>query len=190
MWTNCNWITHIIDHIGLFLNKNELIHNNCAGLIICLEPLFTVERVAWWEFFSNSTPRDSNYILIIKYIHIKSKKKKSEDCKYDFMLRLITLILIRTGHRTMCENALFVVTDCWQIKCLLCVLQRCHNYMTDQLGIPVWGSYVIFGLATLFSGLALGLVSPLQHLFMIFRSSESAGDAPAVFTDFSCKQCQ
>ena len=31
--------------------------------------------------------------------------------------------------------------------------------MTDQLGIPVWGSYIIFGLATLFSGLALGLVS-------------------------------
>lgn len=38
------------------------------------------------------------------------------------------------------------------------VFQRCHNYMTDQLGIPVWGSYVIFGLVTLFSGLALGLV--------------------------------
>uniref|UniRef100_A0A3B5ARZ5 Thioredoxin-related transmembrane protein 1 n=1 Tax=Stegastes partitus TaxID=144197 RepID=A0A3B5ARZ5_9TELE len=35
---------------------------------------------------------------------------------------------------------------------------RCHNYMTEQLGIPVWGSYVIFGLATLFSGLALGLL--------------------------------
>lgn len=40
----------------------------------------------------------------------------------------------------------------------LCVFQRCHNYMTEQLGIPVWGSYVIFGLATLFSGLVLGLV--------------------------------
>lgn len=40
-----------------------------------------------------------------------------------------------------------------------CVFQRCHNYMTEQLGLPVWGSYVIFGLATLFSGLALGLVS-------------------------------
>ncbi|CAL8297464.1 unnamed protein product [Arctogadus glacialis] len=36
-------------------------------------------------------------------------------------------------------------------------IRRCHNYMTDQLGIPVWGSYIIFGLATLFSGLALGL---------------------------------
>ncbi|XP_029284047.1 thioredoxin-related transmembrane protein 1 [Cottoperca gobio] len=37
-------------------------------------------------------------------------------------------------------------------------IRRCHNYMTDQLGIPVWGSYVIFGLATLLSGLALGLL--------------------------------
>ncbi|GAA6223242.1 thioredoxin-related transmembrane protein 1 [Lates japonicus] len=37
-------------------------------------------------------------------------------------------------------------------------IRRCHNYMTEQLGIPVWGSYVIFGLATLFSGLVLGLL--------------------------------
>ncbi|XP_068194788.1 thioredoxin-related transmembrane protein 1 [Antennarius striatus] len=37
-------------------------------------------------------------------------------------------------------------------------IRHCHNYMTDQLGIPVWGSYVIFGLVTLFSGLALGLL--------------------------------
>ncbi|XP_028995244.1 thioredoxin-related transmembrane protein 1 [Betta splendens] len=37
-------------------------------------------------------------------------------------------------------------------------IRRCHNYMTEQLGIPVWGSYVIFGLVTLFSGLALGLL--------------------------------
>ncbi|XP_005946118.1 thioredoxin-related transmembrane protein 1 isoform X1 [Simochromis diagramma] len=37
-------------------------------------------------------------------------------------------------------------------------IRRCHNYMTEKLGIPVWGSYVIFGLATLFSGLALGLL--------------------------------
>lgn len=39
------------------------------------------------------------------------------------------------------------------------VFQRCHNYMTEQLAIPVWGSYVIFGLVTLFAGLTLGLVS-------------------------------
>ncbi|XP_021429402.2 thioredoxin-related transmembrane protein 1 [Oncorhynchus mykiss] len=37
-------------------------------------------------------------------------------------------------------------------------IRRCHNYLTEQLGIPVWGSYIIFGLATLFSGLALGLI--------------------------------
>ncbi|XP_072222182.1 thioredoxin-related transmembrane protein 1 [Leuresthes tenuis] len=37
-------------------------------------------------------------------------------------------------------------------------IRRCHNYMTEQLGIPVWGSYIIFGLATLFSGLVLGLL--------------------------------
>ncbi|XP_057715483.1 thioredoxin-related transmembrane protein 1 [Corythoichthys intestinalis] len=37
-------------------------------------------------------------------------------------------------------------------------IRRCHNYMTDKMGLPVWGSYVIFGLVTLFSGLALGLL--------------------------------
>ncbi|XP_013887254.1 thioredoxin-related transmembrane protein 1 [Austrofundulus limnaeus] len=37
-------------------------------------------------------------------------------------------------------------------------IRRCHNYMTEQLSIPVWGSYVIFGLVTLFAGLALGLL--------------------------------
>ncbi|KAM9842869.1 thioredoxin-related transmembrane protein 1 [Aulostomus maculatus] len=37
-------------------------------------------------------------------------------------------------------------------------IRRCHTYMTEHLGIPVWGSYVIFGLVTLFSGLALGLI--------------------------------
>uniref|UniRef100_A0A3B1J9U5 Thioredoxin-related transmembrane protein 1 n=1 Tax=Astyanax mexicanus TaxID=7994 RepID=A0A3B1J9U5_ASTMX len=37
-------------------------------------------------------------------------------------------------------------------------IRQCHNYLTEQVGIPVWGSYVIFALATLFSGLVLGLV--------------------------------
>ncbi|XP_034015455.1 thioredoxin-related transmembrane protein 1 [Thalassophryne amazonica] len=37
-------------------------------------------------------------------------------------------------------------------------IRRCHNFMTVELGIPNWGSYVIFGLVTLFSGLALGLL--------------------------------
>ena len=42
-------------------------------------------------------------------------------------------------------------------SCLL--LQHCHGYLTENVGIPVWGSYAIFALATLFSGLILGLVS-------------------------------
>ncbi|XP_035241179.1 thioredoxin-related transmembrane protein 1 [Anguilla anguilla] len=37
-------------------------------------------------------------------------------------------------------------------------IRHCHNYLTEQIGIPVWGSYTIFALATLFSGLALGLI--------------------------------
>ncbi|MGH0188087.1 UNVERIFIED_CONTAM: hypothetical protein FKN15_027862 [Acipenser sinensis] len=38
------------------------------------------------------------------------------------------------------------------------VLPHCHNYFTEHLGLPVWGSYAIFALATLFSGLVLGLI--------------------------------
>uniref|UniRef100_A0A8D0GBZ3 Thioredoxin-related transmembrane protein 1 n=1 Tax=Sphenodon punctatus TaxID=8508 RepID=A0A8D0GBZ3_SPHPU len=37
-------------------------------------------------------------------------------------------------------------------------IRHCHNYFTENLGIPVWGSYIIFALATLFSGLVLGLM--------------------------------
>uniref|UniRef100_A0A3P8SQP3 Thioredoxin-related transmembrane protein 1 n=1 Tax=Amphiprion percula TaxID=161767 RepID=A0A3P8SQP3_AMPPE len=61
-------------------------------------------------------------------------------------------------------------------------IRRCHNYMTEQLGIPVWGSYVIFGLTTLFSGLALGLVSrftTLYHPFMKLHFSFSYEDHEA-----------
>lgn len=43
--------------------------------------------------------------------------------------------------------------------------------MTEHLGIPVWGSYVIFGLATLFSGLALGLVSTCAALRLVSQCS-------------------
>ena len=38
-------------------------------------------------------------------------------------------------------------------------LQDLHNSMTTEFGIPVWGSYVIFALATILVGLLLGLVS-------------------------------
>ncbi|XP_041132109.1 thioredoxin-related transmembrane protein 1-like [Polyodon spathula] len=37
-------------------------------------------------------------------------------------------------------------------------IRHCHNYFTEHLGLPVWGSYAIFALATLFSGLVLGLI--------------------------------
>ncbi|KAF5901593.1 thioredoxin-related transmembrane protein 1, partial [Clarias magur] len=37
-------------------------------------------------------------------------------------------------------------------------IRQCHAYLTEQVGIPVWGSYIIFGLVTLLSGLTLGLV--------------------------------
>ncbi|NXH15629.1 TMX1 protein, partial [Bucco capensis] len=38
-------------------------------------------------------------------------------------------------------------------------IRHFHGYLTEQVGIPVWGSYAVFAVATLFSGLALGLVS-------------------------------
>ncbi|XP_029449365.1 thioredoxin-related transmembrane protein 4 [Rhinatrema bivittatum] len=37
-------------------------------------------------------------------------------------------------------------------------IRQIHNYLTGPLGIPVWGSYVIFTLATLLIGLVLGLI--------------------------------
>ncbi|KAL8168577.1 UNVERIFIED_CONTAM: Thioredoxin- transmembrane protein 1, partial [Gekko kuhli] len=37
-------------------------------------------------------------------------------------------------------------------------IRHCHNYFTENLGMPSWGSYTVFALATLFSGLVLGLV--------------------------------
>ncbi|CAM4583202.1 unnamed protein product [Caretta caretta] len=37
-------------------------------------------------------------------------------------------------------------------------IRHCHNYFTENVGIPVWGSYAIFALATLFSGLILGII--------------------------------
>ncbi|NXR59370.1 TMX1 protein, partial [Rhadina sibilatrix] len=38
-------------------------------------------------------------------------------------------------------------------------IRHAHGYLTENLGIPVWGSYAVFGLATLFLGMVLGLVS-------------------------------
>uniref|UniRef100_A0ACB8G6V7 Thioredoxin- transmembrane protein 1 n=1 Tax=Sphaerodactylus townsendi TaxID=933632 RepID=A0ACB8G6V7_9SAUR len=37
-------------------------------------------------------------------------------------------------------------------------IRHCHNYFTENLGMPAWGSYAVFALVTLFSGLLLGLL--------------------------------
>ncbi|XP_067242773.1 thioredoxin-related transmembrane protein 1 [Chanodichthys erythropterus] len=54
-------------------------------------------------------------------------------------------------------------------------IRHCHNYLTEQLGVPVWGSYGIFALATLVSGLALGLVLVFVADF-VFPSRRFASD--------------
>ncbi|XP_069805426.1 thioredoxin-related transmembrane protein 1 [Dendropsophus ebraccatus] len=38
------------------------------------------------------------------------------------------------------------------------LIRHCHNYFVEDIGLPVWGSYIIFGLMTLFLGLILGLL--------------------------------
>ncbi|GCB69334.1 thioredoxin-related transmembrane protein 4 [Scyliorhinus torazame] len=37
-------------------------------------------------------------------------------------------------------------------------IRQMHNYLTETLGIPAWGSYIIFAVVTLLAGLLLGLV--------------------------------
>ncbi|XP_043930255.1 thioredoxin-related transmembrane protein 1 [Protopterus annectens] len=37
-------------------------------------------------------------------------------------------------------------------------IRSVHSYFTEEVGLPVWGSYTIFALATLLSGLTLGLI--------------------------------
>ncbi|XP_075451046.1 thioredoxin-related transmembrane protein 4, partial [Ascaphus truei] len=37
-------------------------------------------------------------------------------------------------------------------------IRQIHNYFTGPLGIPAWGSYIIFTVATLLIGLVLGLI--------------------------------
>ncbi|XP_066464120.1 thioredoxin-related transmembrane protein 1 [Eleutherodactylus coqui] len=37
-------------------------------------------------------------------------------------------------------------------------IRYCHNYFVEDIGLPVWGSYILFGLMTLFLGLVLGLI--------------------------------
>lgn len=65
-----------------------------------------------------------------------------------------------------------IISDCPQmpltLKSVLYSPQQIHTYLTDSLGIPAWGSYIIFALVTLFTGLLLGLVSAMFVCFVCF----------------------
>ncbi|XP_005991148.1 thioredoxin-related transmembrane protein 4 [Latimeria chalumnae] len=37
-------------------------------------------------------------------------------------------------------------------------IRQIHNYLTETVGLPVWGSYAVFALSTLLMGLILGLI--------------------------------
>ncbi|XP_069773150.1 thioredoxin-related transmembrane protein 1-like [Narcine bancroftii] len=52
----------------------------------------------------------------------------------------------------------FLMTSMSALFQLSMWIRHCHNYFTEDVGIPVWGSYSIFALVTLFSGLVLGLI--------------------------------
>lgn len=41
---------------------------------------------------------------------------------------------------------------------ILLALQNVHTSMTEVYGVPVWGSYTIFAVATIVVGLILGVV--------------------------------
>lgn len=47
------------------------------------------------------------------------------------------------------------------------MFQSVHNMLMDQYGLPTWGSYLIFAVATIFIGALLGLVS--IHFFYYHR---------------------
>jgi hypothetical protein len=57
---------------------------------------------------------------------------------------------------------------------LLCLslLQTSHSYFVHDLGIPAWGSYLVFAFATVLSGLLLGLVSTSSSLFFKIKLIE------------------
>jgi hypothetical protein len=48
------------------------------------------------------------------------------------------------------------------VVCRLCVIflfQAVHNKLMEDYGMPTWGSYLIFAVATIIIGALLGLVS-------------------------------
>ncbi|ROI68676.1 Thioredoxin-related transmembrane protein 4 [Anabarilius grahami] len=57
------------------------------------------------------------------------------------------------SSRTIEDIQAYVVDQKWAL-----VEPQIHTYLTYTLGIPSWGSYVIFAIITLFMGLILGLM--------------------------------
>lgn len=78
----------------------------------------------------------------------------------------VSLVQALHVDQGICLHLYFVLLPQCEIqlllKCFSCLLfQYGHGYLTETLGIPVWGSYAVFGLATLFLGMVLGLVSEI-----------------------------
>ncbi|NXS06395.1 TMX1 protein, partial [Neodrepanis coruscans] len=76
----------------------------------------------------------------------ETSSDQSGKSEYEDVFSLFSLLCCRMSS----TSALFQLSM-W--------IRHVHDYLTENLGIPVWGSYAIFVLATFFSGLALGLVS-------------------------------
>ncbi|NXY50497.1 TMX1 protein, partial [Ceuthmochares aereus] len=46
-------------------------------------------------------------------------------------------------------------------------IRHCHNYLTENVGIPIWGVYAVFALVTLFLGVILVLVSEALEMYWL-----------------------
>uniref|UniRef100_A0AAR2J5H7 Thioredoxin domain-containing protein n=2 Tax=Pygocentrus nattereri TaxID=42514 RepID=A0AAR2J5H7_PYGNA len=60
-------------------------------------------------------------------------------------------------------------------------IRQIHTYLTDTLGIPSWGSYVIFAIITLFMGLVLGLMLVLIADCICPSRPKRNEDKPALY---------
>ncbi|XP_036450023.1 thioredoxin-related transmembrane protein 4 [Colossoma macropomum] len=61
-------------------------------------------------------------------------------------------------------------------------IRQIHTYLTDTLGIPSWGSYVIFAIITLFMGLVLGLMLVLIADCICPSRPKRNEDKPVLYT--------
>lgn len=48
------------------------------------------------------------------------------------------------------------------------IFQHLHNKLMEDFGLPTWGSYLIFALATIVMGAILGLVSLMVYFIFNF----------------------